>query len=348
MRILASIQTIKDITPIEEADRIELVHVLGWQCVAGKGEFKKGELVVYFEIDSFLPVCDEFEFLRKTSYRNNEYMGEGFKLKTMKFRGEISQGLCLGIDKLPKLQGIELKEGLDVTDILGVKEWEIPERVGSSGTIIGDRPGYIPKTDETRIQSMPELFKEFKGLPYYITTKMDGSSHSLGVRDGEVSYSGHSFSYKDDGKSTFVEYCKAHDFPEKMKAYMAENGINSLVLQGEWCGEGIQKNRLKLNKAEWFVFTVNVDGRRADLNTLKHICNYVGCQMVPVEEEGKDLTVSYPGMDALLKRAEGIGYNGTTREGIVIRPITPVYSKTLSSSLSMKVLNNRYLMKNED
>ena len=250
MRKLASIQKIKAVMPIADADRLELVQVLGWKCVGGKDEFHVGDMVVYFEIDSFLPVCDEFEFLRKSSYKNNEFMGEGFRLKTMKFRGEISQGLCLGIDKLSKLQGMALEEGMDVTEILGVREWEMPERAGSGGTMIGDRPGYIPKTDETRIQSAPELLNEFKGLPYYITTKMDGSSHSIGVRDGEISFTGHNFTYKDDGKSAFVEHVKTAGIPEKMKTYAEEHGLSSLVLQGEWCGEGIQKNRLRLKKPE--------------------------------------------------------------------------------------------------
>ncbi len=348
MRKLASIQKIKAVMPIPDADRLELVQVLGWKCVGGKNEFHEGDLVVYFEIDSFLPVCEEFEFLRKSSYKNNEYMGEGFRLKTMKFRGEISQGLCLGIEKLPQLNGLELSEGMDVTTILGIREWEIPERAGSSGTIIGDRPGFIPKTDETRIQSAPELLKEFEGLPYYITTKMDGSSHSIGVRDGIVSYTGHNFTYKDDGKSSFVEYAKTKGIPEKMTQYVDEKKISTLVLQGEWCGEGIQKNRLKLKSPEWFVFTARVDDKRTNLETLRDICQYVGCQMVPVEEEGEDLLGKYPDEQALLTRAEGVGYNGTVREGIVIRPIEPVHSYTLSGPLSMKVINNKYLIKNDE
>ena len=266
----------------------------------------------------------------------------------MKFIGEISQGLCLGIDKLPKLQGMALEEGMDVTENLGVREWEMPERAGSGGTMIGDRPGYIPKTDETRIQSAPELLNEFRGLPYYITTKMDGSSHSIGVRDGEISFTGHNFTYKDDGKSAFVEFVKAAGIPEKMKEYADAHGLSTLVLQGEWCGEGIQKNRLKLKKPEWFVFTAKTDDKRTDLATLREICEYVHCQMVPVEEEGDDLLAKYPDEAALLARAEGIGYNGTTREGIVIRPIEPVHSYTLSGPLSMKVINNKYLMKNDD
>jgi RNA ligase (TIGR02306 family) len=86
-RKLASIQRIWKIEPIEGADRIELAHVLGWQCVVNKGQFHPMDLAVYFEIDCFLPVRAEFEFLRSSSYRQTDVMGEGFRLKTMRFRG---------------------------------------------------------------------------------------------------------------------------------------------------------------------------------------------------------------------------------------------------------------------
>jgi len=82
-RKLASIQKIWKVEPIEGADRIELVSVLGWKCVSKKGEFKEGDLCVYFEVDAFLPVCEKFEFLRSSCYKKNELMGEGFLLKTI-------------------------------------------------------------------------------------------------------------------------------------------------------------------------------------------------------------------------------------------------------------------------
>ena len=91
-RKLASIQYIHHITPIEGADKIECVHVLGWKCVANKGQFQVGDHCVYMAVDSFLPVCERFEFLRGNSFKKNEILGEGFRLKTMNFRGQISQG----------------------------------------------------------------------------------------------------------------------------------------------------------------------------------------------------------------------------------------------------------------
>lgn len=181
MRKLASVQRIRSVEPIEGADRIELVKVLGWQCVAKKGQFKAGDDCVYFEIDSFLPVKPEFEFLRGNSYKNSELLGEGFRLRTMKFRGQISQGLVLPISIVEENGWHGLPEGTDVTELLEVRKWEIPEMATNGGTVIGSRPHSIPYTDETRIQAEPELLQEFAGLPYYISTKMDGSSHSISL-----------------------------------------------------------------------------------------------------------------------------------------------------------------------
>ena len=120
MRKLASIQRIWKIEPIEGADRIELAHVLGWQCVVNKGQFQPMDIGVYFEIDSFLPIRPEFEFMRATSYKKSDVMGEGFKLRTMRFRGEISQGLLLPLSQFPQIPA-ETEIGTDVTELLGVK-----------------------------------------------------------------------------------------------------------------------------------------------------------------------------------------------------------------------------------
>ena len=146
LRKLASIQKVLKVEPIEGADRIELVHVLGWQCVAKKGEFKEGDMGVYFEIDSYLPVCPEFEFLRASSYKNTDLMGEGFRLKTQKFRGQISQGLVLPMDIVEKEGWHGLPEGTDVTNLLGVRNFEMPEMAMSGGTAVGELPGNVPHT----------------------------------------------------------------------------------------------------------------------------------------------------------------------------------------------------------
>ena len=158
MRSLVSIQKVKQISVIPDSDFLELAHIMGWQCVVKKGEFQAGDLGVYYEVDSFLPLDDRYEFLRNTSYRDNVDNGKGFRIRTAKMRGQLSQGLLLPLTNFPELEGSG--EGTDVTEKLNVKKWYIPETSNPGGTIIGERPHGIPASDEIRLQSALELLDE--------------------------------------------------------------------------------------------------------------------------------------------------------------------------------------------
>ena len=345
MRKLASIQKVWDIIPIDGADRIELAKVEGWQCVANKGQFQKGDLAVYFEIDSFLPIRPEFEFMRASSYRKTDIMGEGFKLKSMKFRGQLSQGLLLPISAFKELPE-DIKLGTDVTELLGVKKWEIEERATTGGTVIGTLPYDVPHTDETRVQAEPELIQAFSGLEYYISTKMDGSSHSLSLDESGVHVCGHNYEYKDDGSSSFYEFIKQKHYDEIMKKYYESMELKGpLTIQGEFCAPGIQKNPLRLTKPEWYVFTIRSEGKRVGLEAMQKACKAMNMPTVPIEEIGVDLPSRYPTVEALLERADGNYSTGGRKEGIVIRTTEPVYNETIGGPLSMKVVSNKYLLK---
>jgi len=346
MRKLASIQRIWKIEPIEGADRIELAYVLGWQCVVNKGQFQPMDLAVYFEVDSFLPIAPEFEFLRASSYRKTDIMGEGFRLKTMKFRGQISQGLLQPISAFPAIEE-DAQLGDDVTQLLGVKKWEIEERITTDGTMIGTLPYDIPHTDETRVQAEPGLIKAFAGLEYYISTKMDGSSHSVGIDEYGFHVTGHNYEYKDDGKCPFYELIKQMGLREKMEAFAEDKHLSAFTIQGELCAPGIQKNRLKLSKPEWYVFTIRENGKRVGLERMLQVCKDLQLESVPIEETGNDLPAKYPTVEALLNRADGNYQKGGKKEGIVIRPTEPVYCELISGALSMKVVSNKYLLKND-
>lgn len=345
-RKLASIQRIWKIEPIEGADRIELAHVLGWQCVVNKGQFKPMDLAVYFEIDSYLPIRPEFEFMRKSSYKSSDIMGEGFRLRTMKFRGQISQGLLLPLNQFSEIPA-DVELGTNVTELLKVRKWEIEERATTGGTLIGVLPYSVPHTDETRVQAEPDLINEFAGLEYYISTKMDGSSHSISIDEGGFHVTGHNYEYKDDGNSDFYKLVNERGYKEKLVSFAEKNGLRILTVQGELCAPGIQKNRLKLLKPEWYVFTIIEDGKRVGLNRMLEICKELEFTTVPIEEVGSDLPSKYPTVEALLERADGEYPKGGKKEGIVIRPTEPIFSYRISSNLSMKVVNNKYLLKNE-
>lgn len=172
-RKLASVKRIDKITKHPNADSLEICHIGGWKVITRIGEYKEGELAIYCEVDSFLPIDEKFEFLRKSSYKK---MGEieGFRLKTIRLRQELSQGLLLplstlrsekemvvGISKQPqgdKLQletggSIVIEEGLDVTDLLGIVKYEPPIPAQLAGKVKGYFPSFIRKTDEERCLS---------------------------------------------------------------------------------------------------------------------------------------------------------------------------------------------------
>jgi RNA ligase (TIGR02306 family) len=231
--------------------------------------------------------------------------------------------------------------GDDVTELLGVRKWEISQRASSGGTIVGTLPAWVPKTDETRVQSEPGLIDEFTGLPYYITTKMDGTSVTMYRVGGRFGICGHNYELADDGRCSFWKWAHEHEIERRL----VTAGLDDVVLQGEFCAAGIQGNPLTLKRPEWYVFTVRdaSRGERLGLDETRAICERLGLTMVPVEERGEDLP--YRSVEELLERARGFYENGRTKEGIVVRPQVPVYSPTVGASLSMKVINNDYLVR---
>lgn len=353
MRSLVSVQTVKTVSPIQDADRIELAHVLGWQCVVKKGQFQPGEKCVYFEIDSFLPIRPEFEFLRGRCYRKNELVGAGFRIRTQKFRGEISQGLIIGMSEAAAMIGLDtdaekMEVGTDLTALLGVQHWEEPETVSDAGTFIGSLPDGVIASDETRVQACPELIRAFHGLEYYISTKMDGTSCTASIdSNGVFHVCSHHNEYKDDGRSAFCELVKSHDTEKKLRDYMGQRGLSSIMAAGEYCGPGIQSNRIHLKTRDWYLFDVRENGKRCNLAELQRVAEIVGFKTVPVEEIGTGFDEKYPTVEAVLEWANGSYETGTAKEGIVIRPTDPVYSNEIETYLSMKAVSNRYLLKNE-
>lgn len=147
MRKLASIQKIKDVQPIQGADTIEVASVLGWKVVVKKGEFQVGNLMVYCEIDSILPEKPEFEFLRN----------KNFRIRTIRLRGQVSQGICFPLSVLPT--NFEIEEGKECTEVLEIIKYEPPIPASLSGIVKGTFPSFIPKTDETRVQVLQELLQ---------------------------------------------------------------------------------------------------------------------------------------------------------------------------------------------
>jgi len=179
-RKLASVRRIKQILPIAGADKIELALVDGWQVVVKKGEFTEGSLAVYFEIDSFVPDTIA-PFLTKEGYDPKEFNGvKGERLKTIKLRKQLSQGLLLPL-AVAEASGKRFNEGDDVTELLGVQKWEAEEKAtNTSGNLLPSKtrsfPYFIKKTDQERAQNYGPMIEQNLDTKFETTVKKDGSS----------------------------------------------------------------------------------------------------------------------------------------------------------------------------
>jgi len=216
MRKLASVRTVNQILPIPGADRIMLAVVDGWKCVVKKDEFAAGDLAVYCEIDSFLPIKDEFEFLRKSSFKK---MGEqeGFRLRTVKLRGQISQGLLLPCSVLNR----EATVGEDVSEELGIVKYEPPIPACLSGDVVGPFPAAIQKTDKERVQNLAADFESWKDKAFHATEKLDGTSFTAFVDEG-FGVCGRNWQLADSESNTHWQIVRRLSLEEKMMGLVAD------------------------------------------------------------------------------------------------------------------------------
>jgi len=339
MRKLASIVVVDDIIPIEKADAIVLARIAGWQCVVKKGEFNVGDTAIYLEIDAVPPDTSAFSWLwqSKKAEPGAEPLPRptSFRIRTMKLRGALSQGLLLPV--APHGLG-DVDVGVDVSERLGVTKYEPPAPSGMGG-FRAPFPGVVPKTDETRVQAEPGVLDELRGLPWVATLKCDGTSATFVMVDGELHCCSRNQSVVDDGTSFYWSIARSLKIDEALKA------SPTFAVQGEIVGPGIQKNPMGLAEKSLRVFSIFDTAQAAYLSDreLRAWCAQHGLEPVPVVDGGDvfDETVA-----SLLQKAEGL-YEGTKheREGIVIRPRDgDRFSPTLNGRLSFKAISNRFLL----
>jgi len=335
-RKLATIRQISDLSPIEGADKIELATVGGWKVVVAKDVgHKVGDLVVYCEIDSFLPIRDEFEFLRKSSYKKMVDGTEGFRLKTIRLRGQISQGLILPISVLnPPDSNIYVTpfEGLDVTEMLEIVKYEPPIPAELAGKVKGLFPSFLRKTDEERIQNLTSEYEEFKKHKFYVTEKLDGSSATFYYKDGVFGVCSRNLELLETEGNTFWKVARELDLENKMRDF----GVN-ISVQGELIGEGIQGNpyKIKGQTVRFFnLFDIDLQEYHS-FNMMKSTLMIMGLEMVPVVDEYFTLPDT---VEELLNYADNKSLLNPDfdREGVVIR--------TLDRRVSFKVISNKFLI----
>lgn len=346
MRRLASIRRIDRLEPIPGADKIEVATVDGWKVVVAKDVgHQEGDLIVYCEVDSFLPIKPEYEFLRKSSYKK---MGdkEGFRLKTIRLRGQISQGLVLPISVLkgkidfgPGLSfedSIENMLGQDVSDILGIVKYEKPIPAQLSGKVRGNFPSFLQKTDEERVQNLD--ISEIAGKEWDVTEKVDGTSFTCYKYEGQFGVCSRNLELTETEDNTYWQVARKYNLERALP--------NDYALQGEIIGPGIQGNKYGLKEPKLLVFAFYSIRRRMYLNSNESIQGMLEAVMrrtspdlemvptLPTKRFNQNIVV-----DDILRMAEGESKlkSGVEREGLVFKSVD-------HHNWSFKAISNKFLL----
>ena len=361
-RKLASVRRIESVNPIEGADNIEMIRVDGWELVTQKSnKFKPGDLVCYLEIDSFLPIHPKFEFLRKSCYKNTENLGEGFRIKTIKLKGQVSQGLALPIGEFMDYEQDPFKEGDDLTEYIGVKKWETPIPAQLAGKVKGNFPSFIPKTDSERAQNLLKDIEKMLVEPFEVTTKLDGSSMTVYCRANpnlsgcEIGVCSRNLDIIEDESNSFWKVARKNRVIEVLEKLNRDSGAQ-LAFQGELVGPGVQKNKEKLTELGFYIFNIYDIAAKKYLSPKVRESLIIGVEglydiklnHVPIISTGMSLVdiLGNPEtreelMHNLIVKSRGPMMNGSGyREGIVF--------KHLNSDFNFKVINPDFLLKYDD
>lgn len=335
-RALASIQRIVGIYPIEGADKIERAKVLGWDCVIKKGEFKEGELIVYIEIDSILPFNPWTDFLRDKNRPTKP-----IRLRTVKMKGQISQGLVISCSQLPADCAIE--EGKDVTAILGIIKYEPSLPPSLSGLAKGLFPSFIHKTDEPRIQGCPGVLNELKGVIFNATEKLDGTSSTFYLNNDLFGVCSRNMELKETEGNLYWQMAKKYSIEERLRKLKQDTGFDH-AFQGETVGPGIGGNKLKLMDTRLYMFNCfNITKQEYYPQArFEDVCNSLELPMVPVRASNFPLDHTVEQLIEMVS-VKSVITPEAWAEGFVFRPITEMVLRKLGR-VSFKCINPQFLL----
>lgn len=344
-RTLAEIVTITEKEPIPNADKIEVVKIRGWEVVVQKGIYDIGDVAVYFSIDALLPERPEFEWLRDRCFVSKSQEGAGFRVKTIKLRGVVSQGLLMPLSEITFPIDFVPEDGADVTDVLEIRKYEKILPANLAGVARGNFPTFIPKTDEPRIQNYFGKFVKNQDHEWEVSLKLDGSSMTAYyfAEENRFGVCSRNLDLKETEENSFWQVARALDIETRLRAYHWDTGI-SLALQGECVGPGIQKNRENLPALDLYVFNIwNITEQRyLDAYEREEALDILGIKSIEIYEITRfgDMTVA-----KFLNLADtgygGKSLNHSIREGLVFKSV-------VDPSISFKAISNRYLVKCEE
>lgn len=344
----------------------------GWTVVVYHGDFRIGDLVLYFEIDSFIPATGG-RFSWENSSCLTEFQGQkGYHVASQMLSKQLSQGLVQPVTALPEIkavldnlekehghdEGMRIAQGMSFEDVLGVKKWEVPFE--SKGQILGRVPKFFPRPACERAQNIPDLFgHKHLNTTFQVTEKLDGASMTAyrvalgsrwhqalsalpegsrqevaGVRVGVASAAE---DLDERGGDVYWRAAKRVGLPAKLGAV----GLSNVAVQGELVGPTVKNNSLGFGEDaehEFIVFQIFDIDKQAYVNSAEvvELCKKLGLPHVPVIGYLRlmEFATSLP---ELLSKADGASMRGTTREGFVFKSMR-------EEEFAFKVISNKWLL----
>lgn len=348
-RKLVTIRHISDVVPIADATNIELVKIDGWQCVAKKGEFSVGDACLYFEVDSFLPEFDQrYSFLAGRGVQTNGDGNKGYRLRTIKLRGQLSQGLALPLSVFPEAIALHCTgDEADFSDLLGVTKWEPALPAQLAGQAKGYFPEFLRKTDQERVQNMPWVLEDTEST-WEVTQKLDGSSMTVYLKDGEFGVCSRNLELKETEGNTFWAVSNKLDLKEALN----QIGLN-VALQGELIGPGIQGNPHGLATHDFYLFDVWLidEQRYADAILRTNIADDLELKTAPFVSNIRfgqpELSATNLGKTGFRTVQDVLDYAESVPDAINPKNKAPegLVFKRHDGKRSFKAISNKYLLK---
>lgn len=312
---LASIQRIISVEKHPQADLLDVVQVLGYRAIVKRDQWKVGELCVFIEPDTVLPDAPWSAF----------YRAKGNRIKAIRLRQVWSFGVVESISNVGYAGPVE--DGLDISEGIGVFKYEAPQPQDLS--VSGPYGMGIPKTDETKIQSLLPSDVPY-GQLVDIGLKVDGQSFSAFVKineDGTVErgVGGRSFVFKSDVDNNYTKNERHYGVLDKLEAFCRAEKVN-LCLRGESYGVGIQAfehnphSKLPVNLAFFSVWLIDERryARKGEKYYVFNVAPALGLPTVPLLEKDVVLTP-----EIVHKYDEGIDkIDGKPFEGVVVQHAT--------------------------
>lgn len=325
---------ISKVWPHSNADRLELSSVEGllFQFIVGKDEYKVGDEVVYFPIDSILP-DPLIEFFQ---IRNHLSGKDRTRVKTAKLRGEISQGFVASVAKIKEFMGADLPA--DLTTALGVTKYEPPILFAGKGANLTPLAGFVGHYDIEGADRFPAIIELLMDQEVWISEKMEGTNFGISIDiNGTIRVNQHHHTV------TPVEGDDVHTFIKAVNTLQLDTAISQIqsskfpgknvLLRGELVGPGIQGNHYKLKGHKVFAFELEVNGKPLNVTEMVDaLFAEERVEFAPTIFRGK--LRDWLNGKTVQEASNGVSLIGasyehdarwspnTLREGIVIKPIT--------------------------